>query len=180
MSRKSRERRKGKFQGEASPEGKPPATPEALKRRRNRRFLFVGLIGLSFPIIELIAYQFRAITITFVNRSDDLVKKIKVTYSGGEFDEPELKPGGSISRRIRPDFTFKGEHFSTYTLTIRFAAVDGLHSQIGRAGTLDYSAQEIYTITQAPPEGRIQLQHTNRPGFPLSLVRDLMERLGFG
>jgi hypothetical protein len=180
MSRKSKERRKEKTRGGDSPEARPSTTPEALRHRRNRRFLFVGLIALTFPILEVVAYQFRAITITFVNSSNLTVKGIKVTYSGGAFDAPELKPGASLTRRIRPDYSFKGEQFSTYSLAIRFAAEDGLHSQLGRAGALDYSAQEIYTITQTPPESRLQLEHTTRPGFPLSLVRDLMERLGFG
>ena len=140
-------------------------TPEALRRRRNRRFLFVGLIGLSFPILEVIAYQFRVITITFDNRSDGPITKLKVTYPGGSFEESEVKPGGEVTRVTRPDYTFKGEQFSTYSMTIRYAAEDGLHSQIGRAGALDYSAQEIYTITQTPPEGRLQLEHTTLAGI---------------
>ncbi len=182
MSRKSKERNKKEKVGrKAVDEATPARTPEALRRRRNRRFLFVGLIGLCFPILEVIAYQFRAITITFINRSELAIKGIKVTYTGGEFEVPALKPGASQTRLIRPDFSFtqKGDQFSTYELTIQYAAEKGsLFRQRGRAGTLDYSAQEIYTITQTP-EGGLQLQHTNRPGFPLSLIRDLMERLGF-
>ena len=183
MSRKWRERRQQSVEAKGSTPAKPSATTDALRRRRNRRFLFVGLLALSFPILEVIAYQFRAITITLVNRSELAIKGITVTYSGGAFDVPELKPRGSLTRLIRPDFTFKfkGDQFSTYNLTIRYATEDGnSYGQIGRAGALDYSAREIYTFTQTPPNGRVQLQHTTRLGFPLSLVRDLMDRLGFG
>jgi hypothetical protein len=181
MSRKWRERREQRLQGKAPAPVKSAATIEALRRRRNRRFLFVGLIGISFPILEAIAYQFRTVTISMVNRSDLLVKRIKLTYAGGEIDVPELKPGGSFSRLIRPNYTFKFDQFSTYPMSIRFATEDGqIIGQMGRAGTLDYSPTELYTIVQTPPEGRIQLQHNTRPGFPLSLVRNLMERLGFG
>jgi hypothetical protein len=181
MSRKWRERKKEIAEGKEGKPAKSAEASEALRRRRNRRFLFIAAIGLSFPILEFIAYQFRAITITFVNRSDLLVKGIKVTYSGGAFDAPELKPGGSLTRLIRPNFDFKGEQFSTYMLSIRYSTEDGqVLGQMGRVGALDYSAQEVYTIVQTPPEGKVQLQHMTRPGFPLSLVRDIMGRLGFG
>lgn len=179
MSRKWRERRKTLAEG--SPEAKPPVTPESLRKRRNRRFLFVGLIALSFPLLELIAYQFRAITVTVVNRSNVLVKGIKVVYTGGAYEAAELKSGSTLTRQIRPDFTFQKNQFSTYTLAIRFSTDNGqIFGQMGHVGALDYSAQEIYTITELPPEGRVQLEHTTRPGFPLSLVRDLMGRMGFG
>jgi hypothetical protein len=184
MSRKSKERRKDANESkDKAKESKaaPSATTSAiLRRRRNKRFLFVGLLGLSFPILEVIAYQFRAITITIINRAEVGVKGVKVIYSNGAFDLPELKPGGSATRVIRPDFSFSRDQFSTFTMSIRFSADNGqIFGQMGRVGALDYSSQEIYTITQTPPEGHIQLQHTTRPGFPLSLVRDLMDRLGF-
>ena len=169
MSRKWKERREQRLQGkDPSPvPAKSAATTEALRRRRNRRFLFVALIGISFPILEIIAYQFRNVTISMVNRSDLLVKRIKLTYAGGEIDVPELKPGGSFSRLIRPNYSFSSNQFSTYSMSIRFATEDGqIIGQMGRAGTLDYSPTELYTIVQTPPEGRIQLQHNTRPGFP--------------
>lgn len=160
---------------------KSPATLEILRRQRNGRLLFVGLIAISFPILEAIAYQYRTVTIKVVNRSKLAVKGLKLTYSGRLLEVPEMKPGESVSRLIRPDYTFTREHFSTYPLSIRFATEDGqIFGQIGRVGTIDFSPTEIYTIIQTPPEGQIQLQHDTRPGFPLSLVRDLMERLGFG
>jgi hypothetical protein len=183
MSKKSRERRKARLEAKAQGKGKPeptsPATLEALKRRRNRRFLFVGLIGLSFPILELIAYQFRTITISVINKSDMPIKKLKVTYAGGDFADDELKPGQAITRVVRPDFSFTSNQFSTYPLTIRFSAGSGFNSQIGRAGALDFSATEIYTIVNLPDNSGVQIQHTTRAGFPLSLVRDVLERLGF-
>jgi len=180
MSRKWRERKKEIAEAKEGKPAKSTATTVALRRRRNRRFLYIALLGISFPILELIAYQFRAITITLVNRSEVAINGIKVTYTGGAFDTPELKPGGSLTRLIRPDFTFKGEHFSTYAMSIRYTPEKfGIMAHLGRAGALDYSAQEIYTFTRSP-EGVVQLQHTSRAGFPLSLVRDLMERLGFG
>jgi hypothetical protein len=181
MSRKWKERRKERLEGKDAVPAKSSATLAILRRRRNKRFLFVGILAISFPILEVIAYQFRAITITMVNRSEVAIKGIKFTYSGGAFDVAELKPGGSLTRLIRPDFSFNKNQFSTYTLSIRFTSENGqIIGQMGRAGALDYSAQEVYTIVQAPPNGEIQVQHATRPGFPLSLVRDLMERLGFG
>jgi hypothetical protein len=181
MSRKSRERKKA--ERKESPPVKPELSSGALRQRRNRRFLYVGLIALSFPIFEVIAYRFRVITITVVNRSDVLINRIEVSYPGGAFDSLELKPGGSLTRLIRPDFNFsmKGDRFSTYLLSIRFASEGGnLYRQTVPVGGIDYSAQEVYTITPSLTVGGVELQHTTRPGFPLSLVRDLMERLGFG
>ena len=181
MSKKSKERRKERAEAKGAAPAKPPMTAEVLRRRRNRRFLFVALIGVAFPILEVIAYRFRAITITLVNRTDNVIKGIKVTYAGGAFDAPELKPGGSLTRLIRPDFTFNREQFSTYNFAIRFTTEEGnFYNQMGRAGTLDYSAQELYTVTRPAPGSIIQVQHTTRLGFPLSLVRGLMDRLGFG
>jgi hypothetical protein len=173
MSKKSRERRK------AEAEGTPAASIEARRSRRNRRLIFVGLIGLSFPIFEFIAYRFRTITISIVNQTGQAVRSIKVTYAGGAFDSAELKPGASLNRVIRPDFSFTSSQFSTYPLSIRLSTEDGqIFGQTGRAGALDYSAQEIFTVALLPPEGRVQIQHTTRPGFPLGLIRDILERLG--
>jgi hypothetical protein len=179
MSKKSQERRKARAEAKekGQPEPASPAVLEALRRRRNRRLLFVGVIGLSFPILELIAYQYRTITISLVNKTDEPIKRLKVNYGNGEFDAEEVKPGATFSRVVRPDFSFTGNQLLTYPVTIRFAVGDGFSSQIGRAGTLDFSATEIYTVVKTPTEG-IQIQHTNRPGFPLSLVRDFVERLG--
>jgi len=182
MSRKSKDRRKKEKAVTKEPtEARPSTAAEAVRRRRNRRFLFLGLIAISFPILEVIAYQFRAITVSMVNRSDVVIEKIKVVYPGGEFDAPELKPGGSVTRLIRPDFTFSQAQFSTYPLSIRYTPENRMiNGYMGRVGTIDYSAEELYTFTKSPEGGGVQLQHSTRPGFPLNLVRDLMERLGFG
>jgi hypothetical protein len=178
MPKKSRERYKNK--AKENTEAKPLMTVEDLKRRRYRRLMFVGLIGLSFPVFEFIAYQFRAITITITNRADLMINKVQVTYDGGTFETLALKPGGSFTRVIRPNFTFTNKQFSTYAFTIRLNAENGMISQMGRAGAIDYSAKEIYTIQALPPDGRLQLQHTTRLGYPMALVRDLLERLGVG
>jgi hypothetical protein len=175
MSRKWRRIAEGK------PEPVPQSTVDALKRRRNRRLIFVGLIGLSFPILEVIAYRFRAITMTIDNRTVGPITDLKVTYPGGSFEQAEVKPGGEVTRLIRPDFTFKGDRFATYPLTIVFTTADGArHRQFPWAGALDFSATEKYTIEMVPPDGHIQLKHATSPGFPLSVIRDLLARMGFG
>jgi hypothetical protein len=166
---------------EGKPEPIPQSTLDALKRRRNRRLIFVGLIGLSFPILEVIAYRFRAITMTIDNRTVGPITNLKVTYPGGSIEEPEIKPGGEAIRVTRPDFTFSGNEFSTYPLTIHFSTADGgIFRQIVRVGALDYSATEKYVVEMVPPDGHIQLKHTTSPGFPLNLVRELLARMGFG
>jgi len=88
MSRKWRRIAEGK------PEPVPQSTVDALKRRRKRRLIFVGLVGLSFPILEVIAYRFRTITMTIDNRTVGPITNLQVTYPGGSFEEPEIKPGG--------------------------------------------------------------------------------------
>ncbi len=184
MAKKPRERYKDRNKTEAAPDGpkKEPATLEILRRRRNKRFLFVGLVAIAFPIFEVIAYQFRAITVSFTNRSDLMVRSVKVSYDGGSFEIPEIRPGGVAARVIRPDFRFTSDShlFSTYKMSISLCVENGqILRTWGRAGALDYSAQELYTIEPVPPKNDLQLQHSTRPGFPLSLVRDLMDRMGF-
>ena len=99
MSKKSQERRKARAEAKqkGQPEPTSPAVLEAIKKRRNRRFLFVGLIGLSFPILEAIAYRYRAITISLINKTDEPIKRLKVNYGSGEFDAEEVKPNGESS-----------------------------------------------------------------------------------
>jgi hypothetical protein len=177
MSRKSRERRKAK---EEAKDSTPSTTPNVVKRRRRRRLIFVALIGISFPILELIAYQFRVITVTIINRSNQPITDLLVSYSGGSFDAPELKAGGSITRLIRPDFNFKGERFATYLFEIHFKHANGIGRQKMWPGTIDFSAQETYTVEPMPLEGGVQVKHTTTPGFPLSVVRNLLDRLGIG
>jgi hypothetical protein len=173
--------RKSRRKPETRPETTPTATVEALKRRRNRRLLFVGLIALSVPILEGIAYRFRAITMVVDNRTDGPITRLKVTYPGGSIEEPEIKPGGVVSRVICPDFSFHGSAFSTYRLTIQFSSANGaVIKQIGRAGALDYSATEKYVIETTPPDGQVQIHHKTSPGFPLGTVGDLLAGLGIG
>jgi hypothetical protein len=175
MSRKWRRIKEGK------PEPVPQSALDAVKRRRWRRLIVVGLIGLSFPILEVIAYRFRAITMIIDNRTDLPITDLKVTYPGGSFEQAEIKPGGEVVRVTRPDFSFKGNDFSTYLLTIRVSTPDGgIIRQFLRAGALDYSATETYTIEMVPPEGQVQIRHKTSPGFPLNLVHGLLERLGLG
>ena len=177
MSRKSRERQKARQDDQGST---PSPTAEAVKRRRNRRLIFVALIGISFPILELVAYQFRAITVTIINRSKQPITNLEVIYAGGSFDAPELKPGGSITRLIRPDFNFKGDRFATYHFEMHFTRANVNNRQFMWPGTIDFSAQETYTIEPAPLETTAQVKHTTSPGFPLSVIRNLLERLGIG
>ncbi len=183
MPRKPRERYKDRAKAEATAEAKsrPKMTPEALRKRRNRRLIFLGIVAALFPALEVIAYRFRAITLVLENRSDEPISRIKVIYPGGGIESAELKPGGSITRVIRPDFTLKGEHFGTYPLTIRFATADaGWRSQIGRVGSIDFSATERYVVVSGQPGEPAVLQHSTSPGFPLNLIRDLLARLGIG
>jgi hypothetical protein len=180
MAKKSRERYKDRNQPAADPNAKPAPTLQALKRRRYKRLLFVGLLGLLFPLFEFVAYQYRAITISITNKTDEVVRSVKVTYDGGAFEIAELRPGGVDVRVIRPNYNFGSTHFGTYLMKISFLVDKGYNSQMGRAGAIDFSANELYTIEAIPPNNQFQLKHTTRPGFPLSLVRDLMERLGMG
>jgi hypothetical protein len=142
--------------------------------------ILVALIGISFPILELIAYQFRVITVTIINRSNQPITNLKVTYAGGSFDAPEVKSGGSVTRLIRPDFTFRGEHFATYPFDIRYTHEGVISGHGGRAGTIDFSAHETYTIEPTPLDPAGQVKHTTAPGFPLSVIRNLLGRLGIG
>ena len=181
MSRKSRERYKDREKAAEPAGARPRMTVEELKRRRYRRLLYVALFGISIPILEVVAYQFRAITITIDNQTDQPVRKIEVIYDGGKFDAPEIKPGERFTRVIRPDFRFQSDQFATYAFAIHLSTDRQILRQSGgRAGALDFSAHEIYTIQAIPPKGELQLQHTTKPGFPLSLIRDLMDRLGIG
>ena len=48
--------------------------------------------------LEVVAYRFRAITITLSNRSAEPITRVKLTYTGGSIETAELKPGGSVTR----------------------------------------------------------------------------------
>ena len=61
--------RKWRRIAQGQPEPVPARDRDALRKRRNRRFLVLGLIALSFPILEVIAYRFRAITLIVENRT---------------------------------------------------------------------------------------------------------------
>jgi len=165
----------------AGPKTDPSATALALRKRRNRRLIVIGFIALMFPILELISYRFRAITVTIVNRSDEPVTALKFSYSGGDFTLAEIRPGGSTTRLIRPDYTFRRDDFSTYRTSIEFETPDAhYHEQKQKVGTLDYSAHETFTIGAGPDGVRVEVKQTTTPGFPLSMIRDLLAKMGVG
>ncbi len=173
-------KKKPRDRDKETPRADPAATAAAWKRRRNRRLIVLGLIALSFPIVEVVAYRYRAITVTVANRTSRPMIGLKVTYTGGSFGVDAIEAGGSVTRVIVPDYTFRGSEFSTYRTTIEFSTPGGFCRQTGRAGTLDYSAHETYTLQLAPPEGPVELKHTTFPGFPLGTIRELLQRLGIG
>lgn len=180
MAKKQRLRYKDRSQVEPSV---PPELPiEVLRRRRTKRLILVGVVAAALPLFEVIAYQFRAITVTIENRAETPITRFKMVYTGGSTTIDEIRPGATAVRVIRPNYQFGGgEHFSTYHLELQFTTGDGsFFRQVGRAGTLDYSARERYVIEAPVPGQPAQLKHSTSPGFPLGAVRDLIARLGFG
>ena len=180
MSKRTRREKTEKKAGET---GKTSSTSavETIRRRRNKRLLMVGAIAILMPLFELVAYQFRATTITFVNSSTEPIKGLKLTYPGGAFDAPEIKAGARLTHVIRPNYTFHRDDFSTYRLMVSFATPDGgFYRQTDRIGSLDYSARETFTLFLTPPKGAIELKHTTTPGFPLGTIRDLLASMGIG
>jgi hypothetical protein len=157
------------------------ARQAAIRRRRNKRLLVIGGIALTFPLFELVAFQFRTITISVENQTGNVIKDVRVTYSGGDFSSPEIKPGGSLTRVVRPEFSFKSGEFSTYRLTLQVRSIEnGLFRQFSRVSTLDYSGSEIYRVSTEPEGGQLQIKHATLPGFPLGTIRTLLQRMGVG
>ena len=183
MSEKLPRNQRRKLAEAARQQAEPPrATPaEVVRRRRYRRFFFLALIALALPLLEAVAYQYRGILIIVVNNSDEVVKNVKFTYSGGSFEEKELKPGGEITHLARPEYHFSRGSFSTYSVRVSAAGAQATFSLIDpRTGTVDYSARETYAIEPEETPGILKFNHTTRPGFPLGAIRDLLTKLGVG
>jgi len=175
------ERRKASKAAAAKDAPTGPTPVEIVRRRRNRRMIFLGVVAVMSPLLEVVAYRYRSILITVANRSDEVVTNIKVTYPGGSFEAKELKPGGELTQLARPTYTFSKDEFSTYRTIISFSTADGSSiRQNGRTGTIDYSARETYTIQTEGANGTMGIKHTTSPGIPLGTIRDLLAKLGLG
>ena len=171
-----RKQRVAPDQAQANP---PPA--EVVRRRRNRRMIFLGIIATLLPLLEVAAYRYRSILIVVANQSDEIVTNVKLTYPGGLIEAKELKPGGELSEVARPLCTFTSTEFSTYRTTVSFSTADGgLVRQVARTGTVDYSARETFAIRNDGATGEMQIKHSTYPGFPLGAIRDLLTKLGVG
>ncbi len=180
MPKKPRDKSKPKGPGRDKPDPTAPTAAGVLRRRRNRRLIFLGIIVLLFPVVELIAYRFRAITVTVANRTDGPVTRVKISYPGGAIEADEIKPGGSLTRVIAPRYSFSGKDFSTYPTTIRFSTASAIINETRKTGTLDYSAHETYSVQPGPPGSPVELKQTTSPGFPLSTIRELLAKMGIG
>ena len=182
MSEKKLSRNQRRKLAKAEAEAQAPAQPtakEIIRRRRNRRFLFVAAVAVALPALEVLSYRYRAITIVVRNNADVPVTKIKLTYPGGSFEAPELKAGAEVAHVARPDFTFTRNEFSMYLLFLSFATPDkGSVRQFSRIGGVDYSARETFAIEPDGPEQKLVIKHTTAPGFPLGTIRDLFRSLG--
>ncbi len=183
----SKSKKPPKAERRKPPEVTHPGEPSGLtpgqmvRRRRNRRMLFLLVVAVTLPLLEVLAYRYRSILITVVNRSEAVVTKVKVSYPGGSFEAKELKPGGELTQLARPIYTFTSDEFSTYRTMITFSTADGgFIRQNGRTGTIDYSARETYSIQPEPATGSVGIKHTTSPGFPLGAIRDLLTKLGIG
>lgn len=160
----------------------PILDTEALRRRRRRRWIFILSILAAAPAVEAIAYHWRAISITVVNRSNGPIRALRVEYPGGSFEQAELDAGGAVTHLVRPNYSFSMANFSSYRTLIRFEGVGGvLFRQYVPIASLDYTAHETYTARPGPPGPQslpITLDHTTEPGFPLGEIRSLFRRLG--
>ena len=125
---------------------------QMVRRRRNRRMIFLGIIAVALPLLEVAAYRFRSIMIIVNNQSDEIVTNVKVTYPGGSFEAKELKPGGQLTEVTRPNFTFTKDAFSTYLTEVMISTGTGRNRLITRTGTVDYSARETYSIQSEGPD----------------------------
>ncbi|WP_435016582.1 hypothetical protein TA3x_004150 [Tundrisphaera sp. TA3] len=156
-----------------------PLDPEALRRRRRRRWIFLLSILVAAPIVEAIAYQFRSITVALVNRTEMPLHGIRIEFPGGVVERAELAPGAADVHQIRPDFSFSLADFSSYRTMIRFGTGAGMLSRHNiKITSIDYSSRETYTIRPGPPGMPLVLDHTTEPGFPLGQIRDLFRSLG--
>ena len=182
MSQKHRLAKKARAESKDQPKDKagPSATALILRKRRNKRLMILGAMALVIPVLEVIAYHYRAITITIVNKSPAPLTALKFTYPGGDFAAAEIRPEESISRVIRPDFSFSRADFSTYRPGLVFQTPDAHYRQFFKISTLDYSCTENFAITPSPETGRAEVKQRTSPGFPLSAIRDLLARLGIG
>ena len=156
-----------------------PTAGEVIRRRRNRRMLFLGLVAVLLPTLEVVAYQFRSILIVVANRSDQVVTNVKVTYPGGEMEAKEIKPGGELTHVARPDYSFTKQDFSSYRVNVSASTATGAFRLIEpKVGTVDYSARETFAIQPEGENGPLTIKHTTYPGFPLGPIRDLLTQLG--
>lgn len=180
MSKKQpRNERRKRLEAATAATSAPSTATEIVRRRRNRRMIFLGVVAVSLPLLEVLAYRYRSIQITVANRSDEVVTNIKVTYPGGSFEAKELKPGAELSELTRPLYTFTKDEFSTYRTVITFSTADGgVIRQNGRTGTVDYSARETFTIQNEGANAVMDIKHTTSPGIPLGTIRDLLTKLG--
>lgn len=153
---------------------------QMVRRRRNRRMIFLGIIAVALPLLEVAAYRFRSIMIIVDNQSDEIVTDVKVTYPGGTIEAKELKPGGQLTELTRPNFTFTKDEFSSYRTEVMVSTGMGRNRLITRTGTVDYSARETYTIQGEGPDKALVIKHSTHPGFPLGTIRDLLAKLGVG
>jgi hypothetical protein len=66
-------------------------------------------------------------------------------------------------------------------MTVQFTTEKGdRRRQLGRIGSIDFSAHEQYSIESGAPGEPVVLKHSTSPGFPLSTIRGILSRLGIG
>ena len=178
MSQKVPRNQRRKQARDAAAAANPAPTPgEVVRRRRTKRLILLGVVAVVLPLAEVVAYRFRSILIVVVNKSDEPIRNVKVIYPGGSFGAPELKPGAEVTEAARPDYTFTRESFSNYPTTVSFATAAGDLKRLNyKAGTVDYSARETYTIQPDPAGTGVEIKHSTHPGFPLGTIRDLLGR----
>lgn len=158
-----------------------PSPASVIRRRRTKRLIFLAVVLVSIPVLEAIAYQFRSILVVVRNESPATIRSVTADYPGGKIEIGEIKPGGEVSRSIRPNFEFslRRNVFSSYLFTLRVRTADGVISYFSpHEGTIDYSATEVFAVADEVGDGALKIKHTTRPGFPLGAVRDLLTRLG--
>lgn len=158
-----------------------PSPAAVVRRRRTKRLIFLAVVAVLIPVVEVVAYQFRSILLVVRNGTERSISEVTATYPGGKVELGEIKPGGEATRSIRPNYEFslRRNVFSSYPFSLRVRTADGgISHYSGREGTIDYSAQEVFVVGDESAQGLIGIRHTTRPGFPLGAIRDLMHRLG--
>lgn len=125
----------------------------------------IAVIGAAVLLATAFAMSRRTVRMTLINHSGGPLSSVRLEYTGGSIDVPDLASGGFTVLSFRPRRPPASIQSGVYETTIHLEAYDGTHLEDRtRSDRLNFWDDRVCTVARLPNGKLAVISHA--PGRP--------------